>query len=318
VLRKTAIALAVAATAAGLTALPAHAAKPVVTGHEALTHGMMVRDVHAAKGNARPTRSSNLTYHGGVVQTTPEVVIVYWGSQWGSLGTDGFPTSDGAHLASVQKAFFSSVGDHQWVNSTRQYCAATSCTSAQYAKWAITDLVGNRTWLDGDTAAPSRPTQSQLAAEAVKAANYVKNTLGLTPTKYQYIIDTASGNNASGFGTQYCAWHISTSYGSGQIAYTNMPYVPDAGSSCGAGFVKTGTANVDSATQGVTIVGGHEWAETITDEFPNGGWLDSSGAENGDKCAWLSSGTGASHVITTSAGDFAVQTLWSNANNGCI
>ena len=32
--------------------------------------------------------------------------------------------------------------------------------------------------------------------------------------------------------------------------------------------------------------------ETITDQFPNGGWLDGSGAENGDKCAWISLGPG--------------------------
>jgi len=98
-----------------------------------------------------------------------------------------------------------------------------------------------------------------------------------------------------------------------------MPYVADAGGSCGAGYVTQNTGSVKSATQGVTIVGGHEWAETITDEYPNGGWLDSSGAENGDKCAWVSSGSGASRVITTPSNtSFAIQTLWSNADSGCV
>jgi hypothetical protein len=32
----------------------------------------------------------------------------------------------------------------------------------------------------------------------------------------------------------------------------------------------------------ITILGGHEMAETITDQFPNGGWLDSGGSANGD------------------------------------
>jgi serine protease len=66
----------------------------------------------------------------------------------------------------------------------------------------------------------------------------------------------------------------------------------------------------------MTIVEGHELAETITDQFPNGGWLDSGGAENGDKCAWISSGQGASQNISLSSGTFAVQSLWSNAFNG--
>jgi len=51
--------------------------------------------------------------------------------------------------------------------------------------------------------------------------------------------------------------------------------------------------STDSAlTPAITIVGGHEMGETITDQFPSTGWLDSAGAENGDKCAWITSGQG--------------------------
>ena len=44
------------------------------------------------------------------------------------------------------------------------------------------------------------------------------------------------------------------------------------------------------AIDGVTIVEGHEYAETITDQNPAGGWIDSTGYENGDKCAWVGVG----------------------------
>ena len=57
-------------------------------------------------------------------------------------------------------------------------------------------------------------------------------------------------------------------------------------------------------------------AETITDQFPNTGWLDSQGGENGDKCAWISTGQGASADITLRTGIFPVQSLWSNAFSG--
>ena len=130
------------------------------------------------------------------------------------------------------------------------------------------------------------------------------------------MIATATGNSASGFGTQYCAWHSSTSSSYGNIAYTNLPYITDAGASCGANFNGLGPK------AGITIVGGHEMAETISDQFPNGGWLDGSGAENGDKCAWITSGQGASANTTLSTGTFPVQSLWSNAFNsgsgGCV
>jgi len=102
----------------------------------------------------------------------------------------------------------------------------------------------------------------------------------------------------------------------GNVAYTNLPYITDAGASCGANFNGLGPH------AGITIVAGHEMAETMTDQFPSSGWLDSSGAENGDKCAWISSGQGAAADIRLTTGTFAVQSLWSNAFNsgsgGCV
>jgi serine protease len=104
-----------------------------------------------------------------------------------------------------------------------------------------------------------------------------------------------------------------------RLAYTNLPYIPDAGASCGANFVNKTGGSLD----GVTIVEGHEYAETVTDPYPSSGWLDANGAENGDKCAWISSGKqGAAANITLTTGSFAVQSLWSNSFNsnagGCV
>jgi serine protease len=130
---------------------------------------------------------------------------------------------------------------------------------------------------------------------------------GSSNASAQYVIATATGNKSRGFGTQYRAYHSATSSTAGNVAYTNLPYITDAGASCGANFNGLGPH------AGTTIVGGHEMGETITDQFPNGGWLDQSGAENGDKCAWISSGQGASADINLSTGTFAVQSLWSNA-----
>jgi serine protease len=60
----------------------------------------------------------------------------------------------------------------------------------------------------------------------------------------------------------------------------------------------------------------------MTDQFPNGGWLDGGGAENGDKCAWISSGQGASANVSMGSSSYPVQSLWSNAFNsnagGCV
>jgi hypothetical protein len=277
-----------------------------------------------AGGKGRPFggggASPNLTYHGGTggigVETQPMVYLVLWGSQW----TNNDPSGEEVILTS----FFSEVGGSPWANSVTQYCQGVSSGTVVCPVGAT--LAGNPSnilggvYYDTGSAAPSHPKQSQLAAEAVKAAQYFHNDSPDTKdnnNRVQYVIATAKGNSSSGFGTQYCAWHSKTSSSStGNIAYTNLPYITDAGGSCGANFNGLGPK------AGITIVAGHELTETMTDQFPSTGWTDSGGAENADKCVWISSGQGAATNITLNGEQFAVQSLWSNAFNngagGCV
>lgn len=260
--------------------------------------------------------SSELSYHGGTggigVETAPKIYLVFWGSQW---------SSDPTGEATILQNFYDGVGGSSWLNSVTQYCQGVAsgtvyCDGAGSAAGNPPNLLVN-VWYDNASAAPSRPRQSQLAAEAVRAATHFGNASASKNAGVQYVIATAHNNNAQGFGSQYCAWHSYTSSSkAGNIAYTNLPYMTDAGASCGANFNNLG------AKAGITIVGGHEMAETITDQFPSSGWTDSSGSENGDKCAWISSGQGASASVKLSTGIFPVQSLWSNAFNsdagGCV
>jgi serine protease len=274
---------------------------------------------YAHHGNkpARPNHTNNLYYHGGVggigVETAPKVYLVFWGSQWGTSGSTD-PSGEGGILQS----FLGDVGGSPWLRSVTQYCqnvgtGTTTCPSGSaFASNAVAFSASpSSVWYDSGLAAPSQPTQSQLAGEAVRAAAHFGNTASGSNASTQYVIATAHGNNASGFGTQYCAWHSSTSSSYGYIAYTNLPYITDAGGSCGADFVNPAPAGT---TDGITIVEGHELAETITDQFPNGGWLDGSNSENGDKCAWSPTTSNQ----TMGGGSFPVQPLWSNATSSCV
>jgi serine protease len=276
---------------------------------------------HEANPHARPgqvqaaSTANDLYYHGGVggigVETAPKVYLVLWGSQWNGHDPSG--------EAAILENFYTGVGGSSWLASVTQYCqgvASGSFTCSGGTKAGNPSGIYAGVWADNGSSAPSRPRQSQIAAEAVKAAQHFGNTTAAKNASVQYVIATATGNNSQGFKIQYCAYHSSTSSTVGNVAYTNLPYITDAGASCGANFNGLG------AKAGITIVSGHEMAETITDQFPNGGWLDSSGAENGDKCAWISSGQGASSDITLSTGTFPVQSLWSNTFNsgsgGCV
>lgn len=289
--------------------------QPYVLVHPTVDEMQKVRESHGG-GGSRTNQTKNLSYHGGLggvgVQTAPRVYVVLWGSQW---------SSDPSGEAGILERFFEGVGGSAWLNTVTQYCqgvpsGTVTCGNAGTPAGNPTPIYNGGYWMDNTTAAPSRPSQSQLAAEAVRAAAHFGNTAGGSNANAQYVIATAHGYNASGFGTQYCAWHSSTNSGYGNIAYTNLPYITDAGANCGANFNGLG------ATAGITIVEGHEMAETITDPFPNTGWLDGSGEEIGDKCAWISSGQGASADTSLSTGNFPVQSLWSNAFNsgagGCV
>jgi len=287
-----------------------------VTQQEVLSNAIIHRTVEGQAearshgvGRGGGGGSNNLTYHGGIggigVETTPHVYVVFWGSQWNG--------NDPSGEATIVQNFLNGVGGSSWLNSVTQYCQGVA-TGTVYCNGGTP--AGNQThilvsvWFDNASAAPSKPRQSQLASEAVSAAAHFGNTTASSNASAQYVIATAHGSNASGFGSQYCAYHSYASSTAGNIAYTNLPYITDAGASCGAGFNGLGP------NAGITIVEGHELAETISDQFPSGGWLDGGGAENGDKCAWISSGQGASANISFGTGTFAVQSLWSNAFNG--
>ena len=317
------VAIAAAAVALVMSVFVGNAgARPISSTHAATIqklgsiHSMSV--FQKAAKPSRPRRSSNLSYHGGVggvgVETGPDkVYLVYWGSQWNN--------NDPSGEASIQQNFFNHVGGSSWNNSVTQYCEGvasgtiTCGSSGTHATNPSGVLAG--VWFDNSSAAPSSPTQSQLAGEAVNAAGHFGNTTASANTQVQYVINTATHNNQSGFGTQWCAYHSSVSSSFGNIAWTNMPYITDAGASCGANFNGLGS------NAGITIVGGHEFAETETDIFPSGGWLDSSGSENGDKCAWITTGNpGAAANEPMNGASFPVQSLWSNAANsgagGCV
>ncbi len=336
-----ALATAGIAAAAPAQALPEAAASQAATQSHAYRHGVVpLRG--AQKAAPLAAGSNNLMYGGGagspnigVTTGAPKVYLVFWGSQWGTSGTNssGYTTlsGDSKGMAPVLQGFFKGLGtgSETWSGVMTQYCqgvstGATTCPSSAAHVGYPTGGALAGVWVDTSSAAPSQATGNQIGKEAVKAAGHFGNTTATSNRNNQYVIVSPSGTHPDGFNTssgQFCAWHdytgdttlsggaVSSSYG--QMAFTNLPYVTDMGSSCGAGFV-----NSPGTLDGVTIVEGHEYAETITDQNPAGGWTDSTGYENGDKCAWISSGQGASQNITLTTGTFPVQSTWANDYNG--
>jgi serine protease len=246
---------------------------------------------------------SNLVWGGGPLETTPVVYIDYWGSPWAAGFTKNGYTS--AQAQAYNNDFFGNVGGSSWANIDTQYCEGLSPCITNPSGQLKNSVVHNVTL-------PKRITQSAIAAEAIWLMG---QTGGYNPNA-TYFVYTPSGHSMSGFGTSWCAWHSSTTDSSGHVlAYAYMPYQPDAGFSCGVNFVNsTNDSYGNGYFDGFSVVGGHEYAESVTDPHPSSGWVDTSGSEIGDKCAWSSLSTD----ITLGSHFYAVQPLWSNASAGCV
>ncbi len=279
---------------------------------------------------------ANLTYGGGVdgigVTTGAEkVYMVIWGSQWGTAGTNGSgnttmtgdPSGEVPYLESMYKGL--GTNGERWSNVMTQYCegipaGSQSCPgTAPHVAYPGNGVFAG-IYVDNSVAAPTQETYTQIGQEAVKAAGHFGNTTPASNRNAQYIVMAPHNTFPDGFnnGGGFCAWHdwngdlgVSSPYG--DIALTNSPYITDAGASCGQGFV-----NFPGTLDGVSIVNGHEYSETITDQNPAGGWLDSSGEENADKCSWLNPGaTGGAGNLSLATGTFAMQGTWGNDTNNC-
>ncbi len=285
--------------------------------------------------------ANNLRFGGGVdgigvTLGAPKVYLVFWGSGWGTQSTDAngnmtFSNDTNGAAPYLQKLFKGlGTGGELWSGVMTQYCEGVAA-GTQICPTSNTQRVGYPSggalagvWYDNSTVA-STTTGHQIAVEGVNASTHFGNTTAASNRSSQYVILSAHNFHPDGWSASagWCAWHDwngdttlnggAASSPNGDIAFTNMPYVTDLGTSCGQNFVNAGSAGT---LDGFSIVEGHEYAETISDQNPAGGYTDTSGAENGDKCAWISTGQGASANVSTGQGSFAMQSTWSNDTNG--
>jgi hypothetical protein len=139
--------------------------QPAVMIHPTAEASAQALEAQAGKNvRAQPAASSNnLYYHGGVggigVETSPKIYLILWGSQWNN--------NDPSGEESILVNFFQGVGGSPWLNSVTQYCQGVangsfSCSGGKNAGNPSSIFVA--AWYDNASAAPSHPSQSQLAA----------------------------------------------------------------------------------------------------------------------------------------------------------
>jgi serine protease len=208
-----------------------------------------------------------MAYFGGHVQVQPKIYLVFWG--WSARGafdhaTPGFPASDPDGAAARMVAFAKALGGTAWAGSQTQYFQIVNGWN-QHIDNPTDQLKG--VWYDNTTPIHNDISWQELAQEADRARVH----FGVTDLKNsQFVIAQPQRYSEEGFnsGAGYCAWHdYTTSAGypgvTPGIAFTNMPYVLNMGTSCGQNSVNSGY--YAGRLDGFTIVMGHEIEETITD-----------------------------------------------------
>ncbi|HET6209826.1 MAG TPA: Ig domain-containing protein [Jatrophihabitans sp.] len=291
-----------------------------------------------------PAAANTLSYGGGiggvgVLSGHSKVYLVFYGNQWGTQTTDANGNAkfsgDSAGAAGAAQQMFKGIGTNSelWSAELTQWCdgagvatGATVCpaSGANYIPYQTGGVLSG-VWYDNSVASPAAATGHQLGVEALNAANHFGNTTAASNRYAYYVILSPHGTNPDNYQGQYCAWHDyngdttltggAVSSTVGNFAFSNQPYNMDSGAGCGVGFV-----NSPGTLDGWTMTLGHEWHETMSDQFPAGGWTNaSSGQENSDECAWISPGSagGAANISFGSFGTYAEQASWSNDTNNC-
>ena len=280
------------------------------------------RKVRQSKGRTCTEPACPVLYNNGPVQLSPHIYLLLWGPNW---ATDPGQETSAGYLQS----FYAGLGVRQpggqkdnWSTIISQY--GDSSGFPIFSK-SVYQFV-----FHDNSVPPTGATPAQIAAEAdALAANQDIADLG----DAQIVVATQSGTCPQGFDDascpagagNNCGWHSSSNE-----PYINLPYLPDAGTACGENFVNSTNGTDD----GFSLVGGADYANTITDPYPAGGpapgsapdpaWVDTadtvSGGEIADKCSWSSSGTTGAPTgdVALSTGSFAMQSLWSNDASACV
>jgi serine protease len=335
--------LAIGATMAATAALPMAQSGSAESALGSTAPAHFMRDAtHSTRPAASAAAPLQYQVAGAPIESKPVAYLIFWGPQWqvgwSDVSLSGTTYSSNQAMTYITD-FFKFAPGSSWNSSTGQYCSgvaagSTSCTGGIHVNNAAASLGG--VWVDTTSTPPvgvvpdnclvlpcitgngSAVDQGNLLGqEALRAAAH----FGYNPdANYMIMLPKATATLGYGY---YCAYHTSIKDSSGrQVAFTNMPYVPDLPASCGANWVNADNAYGNGWFDGYSIVAGHEFAEAETDQTPGvkTAWQDSAGQENGDKCAWGAAGApgGTYNVGPDAAGHhFAVQSLWSNSAGGC-
>ena len=238
-----------------------------------------------AQAGATTVKSANMLYHSGKIMPTAVSKNIFWGPNWinSSFAGDKITGLD-AWYTGFSGSNYSKTSD-EYTGTNGQVAAAT---------------LNQGHVIDSSTAA-NGSSLSAIMAEVCRQVSIHNITLDTNGNGYYPVyVDVKRGTAG------YCAYH---SYGTcnGQLVQFAFFFNLDGDAGCDPADTQTGHSQGLAALSNVS---GHELSEARTDPAYPGAWYDSSGQENGDKCAWTFN---VPYVTFTDGNRWKIQGEWSNA-----
>jgi hypothetical protein len=292
--------------------------KGLVKENDATTRQIVnVHVMHGKKSGPQPRTeitagNGPLSYYGGAVLTVPVIVPVFWGFNATNGVSDSSKDPNG--MVPYLLNFLDSLAGSSWLATVNQYYQSNNNNQQHIQSGS---LVVTNPIFDDSSSPGSSYKNSDVSNEAGKlvgsqiSQNSNDIILIITPHNSANTDLSSNGDCAEHFSSQGLNWFTMVH----NYTYISLPYIPDSG---------CGTNSVSSILDGVSIVGGHEIAEAITDPYSNNlanvgawaAWLTSltNGQEIGDVCQW----NNIQNTMLAGGHAFATQPLWSNQANACV
>ncbi len=272
-------------TTQDLSTLRGVAEPPMLGIHWARGVNPNARVDEAAAHQANPHKNVNMTYHGGKIMPTAVTKAIYWGQSWNNS------TFIGDKISGLD-TWYSGFSSSNYAITSDEYTG----TNGQVGPG--TTHQGHV--VDASTASGGNNTSVILneVCKEVTAGNITPDPSG--NGYYPVYVDVKRGNAG------YCAYHSAGMCGSHLVQFAFF-FNLDGDPGCDPADTTTGHSQGLAALSNVS---GHELSEARTDPASPGAWYDSSGQENGDKCAWTFN---VPSVTFSNGSTWKIQGEWSNA-----
>ena len=244
---------------------------------------MWARGVNPRDAGGPRRGNADMTYHGGQILTTANIQAVFWGTSW---------TPTDPKISGIQ-SFYQGFSGSDYAKTSDEYTG----TNGQVGP----TVTFQRYSIDTTSASNIQDGNNTSAVLQAVCRNVSPDASGLG----YYPVYTDQPRGHAGF----CAWHAAGTC-NGVPVQIGFFFKLDGDAGCDPVDTQTGHPQGLAALADVSA---HELSEARTDPAFNGGfggWYDSSGAENGDKCAWTFN---VPYVAFTNGTIWKVQGEWSNA-----